>query len=142
MRAIRGGSSAGLGALLAVAAVGGGVYYVAKRADRPPPRDDSIAQIAALARVEKDSEWIQRAVREGRAILGMTYREVQDAKGPPLRKERDALLSASLRARGGVENWVYETGGRETNVLFNIKGLVIQSSDVGEKPQVGQAVRQ
>lgn len=143
-KSTRGGASAGLTALLAVAVVGGGLYLVTHRTERPPPKDnDSLPQIAALARAEKDAEWLQRAIRERQAILGMTYREIESAKGAPNLKLRGESLTEIQRAKGGVENWIYDLGGGETtSVLFGVNGLVIQSSDVGDKPRPGQAIRQ
>lgn len=141
---VRGGSSAGLAGLLAIAAVGGGLYFVSTRSERRlAPKEDTFAQVAALARVEKDTEWLQRAIRQGQAILGMTYREVEAAKGRPQRKERGDTLPEFHRAKGGVENWIYEDeGGAETSVLFGTNGLVIYSSDVEGKPRQGHAIRQ
>jgi hypothetical protein len=141
---IRGGSSAGLTGLLAIAAVGGGLYFVSQRSERPVvPNDDTLAQVAALARVEKDTEWLQRAIRERQAILGMTYREVEMAKGRPLRKQRGDTLPEIHRAKGGMENWIYELdGGAESSVLFGANGLVIYASDVEGKPRHGHAIRQ
>ena len=141
---VRGGSSAGLTGLLAIAAVGGGLYFVATRGEqRVAPKVDTFAQVAALARVEKDTEWLQRAIRERQAIVGMTYREVETAKGHPHRKERGDTLPEIHRAKGGVENWIYENeGGAEANVLFGNNGLVIYSSDVEGKPRQGHAIRQ
>ena len=73
----------------------------------------------------------------------MTYREVENAKGPPKLKQRGDSLTEVQRARGGVENWIYDLDGGETaSVLFGVNGLVIQSSDVGDKPRPGQAIRQ
>ena len=143
-RANRGGSSAGLTALLAIAAVGGGLYYVSHRPERKPTRtDDPLPQVAALARAEKDSEWLQRAIRERQAILGMTFREVEMAKGTPRLKQRGGTVPEIPRSKGGVEQWVYDqNGGNEATVVFGANGLVIQSSDVGEKPRLGQAIRQ
>jgi hypothetical protein len=143
-RANRGSSSAGLVGFLAVAAVGGGLYLVSQRTERPAPlKDDSLVQVAALARVEKDSEWLQRAIRERQAILGMTYREVEQAKGRPQLKQRGDTLAEPYRQKGGVENWVFDSGtGAVTTVLFGANGLVIHSSDVGDKPRPGQAIRQ
>jgi hypothetical protein len=144
LHATRASTSGAVVAVLALAAVGGGVYLVTQQAGRrPAPKDDPVAQVAALARVEKDTEWIQRAIRERQAILGMTYREVERAKGPPSRKQREETLPESDRANGGVEKWIYESADRETaSVLFGSNGLVIQSSDVGDTPRPGQAVRQ
>lgn len=141
---IRGGSSAGLGGLLAITAVGGGLYFVSNRSDQQVvPKDDTLAQVAALARVEKDTEWLQRAIRDRQAILGMTYREVETAKGRPLRKQRGETLPEIHRAKGGVENWVYDAdGGAESSVLFGANGLVIHASDVEGKPRQGHAIRQ
>jgi hypothetical protein len=140
---VRGGSSAGLAGLLAVAAVGGGLYFVTKRPEpRVVPKVDTLAQVAALARVEKDTEWLQRAIRERQAILGMTYREVETAKGRPQRKQRGDTLPEIHRAKGGVENWIYEADGVESNVLFGTNGLVVFSSDVEGKPPQGHAIRQ
>ena len=142
-KANRGSSSAGLTAILAIAAVGAGLYFVSHRSQRRPrSEDDSLAQVAALARVEKETEWLQRAIRERRAILGMTYREVEMAKGPPHLKRRGDTLSEAHRAKGGVENWVYRPGnGEGANVLFGVNGRVIQSSDVGDMPRPGDAIR-
>src|SRR5689334_24049450 len=88
---IRGGSSAGVFAVLALAVVGGGLYLASKDPERlptkvKPTREDNLTQVAALARVEKDSEWLQRAIREQQAIIGMTFREVETAKGRPAAK--------------------------------------------------------
>ena len=68
-------------AFLAVAMVGGGLYLASRQAPAPKvvTNDDSLAQVAALARVEKNAELVQRAIRERQAILGMTYREVEEA---------------------------------------------------------------
>jgi uncharacterized protein HemX len=139
----RGASSAGLAAFLAVAALGGGVYYASQRAERRPVvKEDHLAQIAALARVEKDTEWLQRAIRERQAILGMTYREVETAKGQPQFKQRGESLQQTHRAQGGVENWVYEMdGGKISEVLFGSNGLVIYASDVADKHGDGHAIR-
>ena len=139
----RGGTSAGLIALLAVAAVGGGIYLASHRPEqRPVVKEDNLAQIAALARVEKDAEFLQRAIRERRAILGMTYREVESAKGRPALKQRGDVLREAHRSKGGVENWVYDQGvGEVSEVLFGVNGLVIFSSDVGRKPGDGDAIR-
>jgi hypothetical protein len=141
---IRGGSSAGVATFLAVVAVGGGLYVVSQRAERPvAPKNDNLAQVAALARVEKDSEWLQRAIRERQAILGMTYREVEQAKGVPRLKQRGDVLPEIHRAKGGVETWSYDAGdGRTSTVIFGANGLVIKSSDVGDPPRAGQAIRQ
>lgn len=85
----------------------------------------------------------KRAIRERQAILGMTFREVETAKGAPLLKQRGDTLPEIHRSKGGVEQWVYDlTGGNEASVVFGVNGLVIQSSDVGDKPRLGQAIRQ
>src|SRR5688500_5121694 len=141
---IRGGSSAGLAGLLTIAAVGGGLYFASQRSERRViPKEDTLAEVAALARVEKDSEWLQRAIREHQAILGMTYREVETAKGRPQRKQRADSLPEIHRANGGVENWIYEEeGGAVSSVVFGSNGLVIYSSDVEGKPRQGHAIRQ
>jgi hypothetical protein len=143
-REIRGGSSAGLAGLLAIAAVGGGLYFVSKRPERRvAPKEDTFAQVAALARAEKDTEWLQHAIRERQAILGMTYREVEMAKGRPHRKQRGENLPEVHRAKGGVENWVYEVnGGAESSVLFGANGLVIHATDVEGKSRHGHSIRQ
>ena len=131
-------------ALLAVAVVGGGFYYASQRsAQRVRVREDHLAQVAALARAEKDTEWLQRAIREKQAILGMTAREVEQAKGQPALKQRGDTLPESDQVKGGVENWIYDSrGGQVSVVLFGAKGFVIYSSDVGDKPGPGQAIRQ
>jgi hypothetical protein len=141
---VRGGTSGSLLALLAVAAVGGGLYLAKQRADRRAPRNnDSIAQIAALARAEKDNEWLQLAIRERRAIIGMTFREVETAKGRPHRKHRGDDLPEDLRARGGVESWVYNLdGGAISSVLFGPNGFVIHATDVEGQTGPGHAIRQ
>ena len=143
-RPVRGGSSAGVATFLALVAVGGGVYVMSQRAERPArPKNDTLAQVAALARAETDSEWLQRAIRERQAILGMTYREVEQAKGAPRLKQRGDTLPDVHRAKGGVEVWTYDAAdGRNATVVFGANGLVIQSSDVGDAPRPGQAVRQ
>lgn len=142
----RGGSSAGgFVAILAVAVVGGGLYLASRQLPEPRAvvKDDSLAQVAALARAEKDAEWIQRAIREHQAILGMTARETETAKGRPSTKLRGGSLTADERTKGGIEKWVFQTDGRESSeVLFGANGLVISSSDVGDKPGPGQVVRQ
>ena len=140
----RGGSSSGLAGLLAVAAVGGGLYVVSKNTDRRvAPKEDTFAQVAALARAEKDTEWLQDAIRERQAILGMTYREVEMAKGRPHRKQRGENLPEVHRSKGGVENWIYEVdGGAESSVLFGPNGLVVFSSDIEGNPRHGHAIRQ
>ena len=142
-KANRGGASAGLSALLAVAAMGGGVYYLTHR---PAPRvvnDDNLAQVAALARVEKDAELLQRAIRERRAILGMTFSEVELAKGPAHFKQRGYTLSDAHHAKGGVERWVYDLGtDKESGILFGSNGLVIDATDAAGKPRSGYSIRQ
>jgi hypothetical protein len=139
----RGGTSAALTAILALAAVGGVVYFTQRAERRPRVNEDPLPQITALAQAEKDAEWLKRAIRGRQAILGMTYREVEMAKGRPQLKQRGGSLPDILRARGGVENWIYDLGGgNESNVLFGQNGFVIQSSDVGDKPGPGQAIRQ
>ena len=102
-----------------------------------------MAEIAALARAEKDTEWLQRAIRERQAILGMTRQEVENAKGPPRVKQRFDALSGADRTKGGVEKWVYsQSGAEDATVLFGAKGLVIHSSDVGDgQPGQSQAIR-
>ena len=140
----RGGSSAGVMAFLAVAMVGGGLYLASRQAPQPTvvTKEDNLAQVAALARVEKDAEWVQRAIRERQAILGMTYREVEEAKGRPMEKVRDSALSPEERAQGGVEKWIYDRrSDSPAVVLFNASGRVVVSSDVGAVPLPGQAVR-
>ena len=130
---------------LAVAMVGGGLYLASRQTPTPKvvTKEDNLAQVAALARVEKDAEWVQRAIRAHQAILGMTYREVEEAKGRPAEKVRGSALSAEEQARGGVEKWIYEGGaGSTAMVLFNAGGRVVGSSDVGAVPLPGQAVRQ
>jgi hypothetical protein len=143
-KANRGGSSVGLTAILAIAAVGGGLYFVSQRFERrAASNEDTLTQVAALARVEKDVEWLQRAIRERQAILGMTYREVEMAKGRPHVKQRGDTLPGTHRARGGVENWIYDVGGGEvSSVLFGANGLVIDATDVAGKPRYGYAIRQ
>lgn len=141
----RGGSSAGFIAILAVAVVGGGLYLSSRRPPEPVVviKEDNLAQIAALARVEKDAERLQRAVREHRAILGMTFREVESAKGRPASKQRDDTLADAERAKGAVEKWTYPAnGGAPSVVFFGATGLVIYSSEVGDNPQPGQLIRQ
>lgn len=142
-RTRRGGSSAGVVALLAVAAIGGGLYLASHRTEPPPaPNDDAVARVAALARAEKDTELLRRAIRERHAIVGMTFREVEAAKGAPQVKERGDTLSEALRLKGGVENWIYEAGtGAPSTVLFDANGRVIFSSDVGDTPGPHQAIR-
>src|SRR5688500_4593737 len=114
LQANRGGASTGLTALLALAAVGGGIYIVSQRPEpRPALNQDSVAQIAALARVEKETELVQRAIRNRQVIVGMTYREVETAKGRPAIKQRGETLSEKHRALGGAEAWIYELSGGE-----------------------------
>ena len=135
----------GFMAILAFAVVGGGLYVASRQPPepKPVPKNDNLAQVAALARAEKDAEWLQRAIREQQAILGMTSREVETAKGRPVTKLRGDSLNDNDRAKGGVEKWVFQTDGREpSEVLFGANGFVISSSDVGDKPGPGQAVRQ
>jgi hypothetical protein len=138
----RGGSSVGgfLG-ILAVAVVGGGLYVASRQQPekRPVASDDKLVQVAALARAEKEAEWLQRAIRERQAILGMTSREVENARGQPAVRLRANDLSDIERAKGAVEKWVFRDSA---NVLFGATGLVIYSSDVGDTPQPGQIVRQ
>jgi hypothetical protein len=106
-------------------------------------KDDPLPQVTALARAEKDAEWLQRAIRERRAILGMTYREVEMAKGSPQFKHRGDDLPEVHRAKGGTEIWIYDrSAAGESFVLFGANGRVIQSSDVGDSPLPGQAIRQ
>src|SRR5215207_6501600 len=133
-KANRGGSSAGVVAVLALAVVGGGVYLASNRPERPTvAKEDRLAQVAALARAEKDAEFLQRAIREQRAIIGMTTREVESAKGRPTLKRRGDDLSADERVRGATESWVYNAGtAKESSVVFGANGLVISSSDVGD----------
>jgi hypothetical protein len=142
--AIRGGASASFVTFLAVATVGGGLYLATQSADRRPAKStDTLAQVAALARAEKDNEWLQVAIRERQAILGMTLREVEKAKGRPQRKQRGDELSENLRAKGGVENWTYDADpGAVSSVLFGANGLVIHSTDVDGKTGPGHAIRQ
>src|SRR5262245_48296219 len=92
-KAIRGGATTGLVAVLALAAVGGGIYLATQHTERPVKKDDALVQVSALARVEKDAEYIQRAIRERQAIVGMTFREVELAKGRPSLKLRAETLS-------------------------------------------------
>lgn len=135
----------GFMAILAFAVVGGGLYLASRQPPdaRPVAKNDNLAQVAALARAEKDAEWLQRAIREHEAILGMTFREVETAKGKPLTKLRAESLTDEERARGGVEKWLFPADSRgSSEVLFGASGLVISSSDVGDKPGPGQAVRQ
>ena len=142
-KANRGGASAGLSALLAFAAVGGGIYYLAHRPERRVVNDDNLAQVAALARLEKDTELLQRAIRERRAILGMTFSEVEQAKGPAHLKQRGYTLSDAHHAKGGIEHWVYALGtDKESGVLFGSNGLVIDTTDVAGKPRSGYTIRQ
>jgi hypothetical protein len=139
----RGGSSAGVVGLLAVAAIGGGLYLASQRPETPPPaKDDAVARVAALARAEKDAEWLRRAIRERQAILGMTFREVETAKGTPQVKERGDTIAEALRSKGGVEIWVYASDtGKPSKVLFDANGRVILSSDVGDTPELHQVIR-
>lgn len=145
LKANRGGSSVGFVAVLAVAVVGGGLYLASKNPERlpvPVPSADNLVQVAALARAEKDAEWLQRATRERQAIIGMTYREVEMAKGKPATKQRGETLPPEDRAKGGVENWLYNLeGGQVSAVLFGTNGVVVYSSDVGETPGPGQVIR-
>jgi hypothetical protein len=142
-QARRGGSSAGLVAVLAMATIGGGLYLASRRPEAPPVlNDDAVGRVAALARAEQDSELLRRAIRERQAIVGMTFREVETAKGAPHVKQRGETLPDALRAKGGVENWVYQTGvGDPANVLFGATGRVVYSSDIGEKPEPHQVIR-
>ena len=142
---IRGGSSAGFIAVLAVAVLGGGLYLSSRQPLEPKVviKEDNLTQVAALARVEKDAERLQRAVREHQAILGMTFREVESAKGRPASKQRNDSLADEDRTKGAVEKWTYLVNGRAPSVvLFGATGLVIYSSDVGDNPQPGQLIRQ
>ena len=120
------------------------MYLARQRSERNAgSNNDPFTPVAALARVEKDTEWLQRAIRERQAILGMTYREVEAAKGPPKLKQRGDMLPDVYRAKGTVENWVYDLdNGEVSNVLFGVNGRVIQSSDIGDKPGLGQVIRQ
>ena len=139
---MRGGGSAGLTMLVAVMAVGGGVYFLSQRVERKVGQDN-IAQVAALARAEKETEWLQQATREQRAILGMTNREVLSAKGSPAVRQKAESLSDAERAKGGAEKWIYDVGGgNEATVLFGPTGLVIETSDVSSPPRLGQVIRQ
>jgi hypothetical protein len=141
----RGGSSAGVMAFLAVAMVGGGLYIASRQVPAPKlvAAEDHLAQVAALARVERDAEWLQRAIRERQAIIGMTFREVEEAKGRPAEKQRGEALTVDDRAKGGVEKWLYAGNSSSSAfVLFGASGLVISSSDVGGVPLPGQSVRQ
>ena len=106
-------------------------------------KEDNLTQVAALARAEKDAERLQYAVREHQAILGMTFREVESAKGRPATKQRDGFLTDAERTKGAVEKWTFPVdGGAPSVVLFGANGLVIYSSDVGDNPQPGQMIRQ
>jgi hypothetical protein len=142
---IRGGSSAGFIAVLAVAVVGGGLFL----SSRQPPesksviKEDNLTQVAALARAEKDAERLQHALREHQVILGMTFREVESAKGRPAAKLRDDSLADADRTKGAVEKWTYPVdGGAPAVVLFGANGLVIYSSEVGDNPLPAQMIRQ
>ena len=128
-------------AILAMAVVGGGLYVASRQQPekRPIVSDDKLVQVAALARAEKEAEWLQRAIRERQAILGMTSREVENAKGQPAVRLRATDLSDDERSKGAVEKWVFRDSA---SVLFGTTGLVIYSSDVGDTPQPGQIVRQ
>ena len=139
----RGGTSAGLTAILAVAAMGGGLYLVTHRSPPPPaPSSDAFTEVAALARVEQNTERLKRAIRERQAIPCMTYREVETAKGRPHFKKRDDALTETDRAKGGVENWVYNLEeGKIASVLFDVNGLVIYSSELGDTPGPGDVIR-
>src|SRR5688572_21297850 len=141
----RGGSSAGVMAFLAIAMVGGGLYISSRQAPAPKvvAKEDHLAQVAALARVEKDAEWLQRAIRQRQAILEMSFREVEKAKGRDTENQRGEALTVEDRAKGGVEKWVYDaSSGNSSVVVFGVSGLVVSSSDVGAVPLPGQAVRQ
>jgi hypothetical protein len=117
---------------------------VSQRPERRPVRnEDSVAQIAALARVEKETELVQRAIRNRQAIVGMTYREVETAKGRPSIKQRGETLAEQHRALGGAETWIYElNGGEVSEVVFGANGLVIHATDVAGQPRDGHAIRQ
>ena len=102
----------------------------------------TFTEVAALARVEKNTERLKRAIRERQAIPGMSYREVESAKGRPHLKQRDDALTETHRARGGVENWVYNLEeGKTSSVLFDARGLVIYSTDLGDAPAPGDVIR-
>ena len=125
-----------------MATVGGGLYLVSQRSERRSGGEDTIAQIAELARAEQDAKWLQQAIRNRQAILGMTQREVERAKGPPHLKQSSDALTETHRAHGGVENWIYpQASGDVANVLFGVNGLVVYSSDVGDQPGEGQVIR-
>jgi hypothetical protein len=120
------------------------VLYLSDRRDAQISVQQAAAETSAiLLQADQDVRWLEAAIREKRAILGMTRYEVEMAKGKPDIRYRgqnqpDAMLNA-----GGVETWIYEThDGKGNSVVFGLNGQVIFAMDALRKPRQGHAIRQ
>jgi hypothetical protein len=130
--------------LAAVAVIAVAVLYLSDRRGAQASVQQAAAETSALMRqADQDVRWLETAIREKRAILGMTRYEVEMAKGKPDIRYRgqnqpDAMLNA-----GGVETWIYEThDGKGNSVVFGLNGQVIFAMDALGKPRQGHAIRQ
>lgn len=107
-------------------------------------RDEQLAAKALelTLQIQLEEQWIRDAIRDQRAIVGMTAEEVILAKGRPQRVKSGPSLAAAYRKEGGVEHWLYDATGPLSGVLFGVNGRVVYADDVAGKPRFGNAVRQ
>lgn len=129
-------------AALAVAVASG--FYIQSRIAQSESDKRVAAELRLIAKKQKaDEEALAAAIRDRRAIIGMTASEVIMAKGQPYIVQSGRGLPDEYREHGGVENWIYQASGGDVNgVLFGSNGLVVYSADVAGKTLRGNVIRQ
>lgn len=135
----------GLSAVVVVLVAG--IYLIDRQetrqsAERTANREaERVAQASDRAQLE--TQWLEKAIRENRAILGMTRYEVEMAKGKPYIRRRGQEQPKEMIDGGAVETWIYRISDEKgSSVLFGLGGLVIYSSDTAGLPLYGNAIRQ
>lgn len=128
--------------LVLISLICGGIYVAGELNDRKLAAElrDQIAR--NQERANRDEYYLQEAIRNGQAIIGMTASEVYRARGKPyIIQPRNVLVDAQLEL-GGVENWIYQDADGVKGILFGANGLVVYSSDVAGKPRIGNVIRE
>lgn len=113
--------------------------YLHVQADRAA-RMQAIEERLIQKRVNEETV-LRDAIRDQRAILGMTRYEVLMIKGRPEMVQKGVDLPMPHRKLGGVENWLWEWDNSVRGILFDMDGYVITSYDVPDEPGPRDQVR-